>query len=248
MHLEVGAVLLRVRDELGIPTIFKASFDKANRCRAAAARGPGLQLGLPLLKRLKRQTGLPILTDIHEPEQAQRVVEVCDVLQIPAALCRQTDLLYAAAETGYPVNLKKGQWVSVEEMEGAVDKVRRHSAPAIPGVAVTERGTFFGYGDLVADMRNIQKIQETCCTPAIFDATHSVQRPGRGGASSSSGDSQYIASLARAAVASGANGLYLEVHPQPSLAPSDGACMLSLEELLPLMRQVAAIKEVLQSA
>ena len=248
LHQAVGEVLLQINQELGIPVIFKASFDKANRSRGISPRGPGLERGLDMLAVQHHTTGLPLLTDIHLPNQALLAAEVCDVLQIPAALCRQTDLLDAAAETGRAVNLKKGQWVGASEMQGAVEKVKRCAAPVVPSVAVTERGTFFGYGDLVVDMRNIVKLRDVCATPVIFDATHSVQRPGLGCQGSSGGFREYIAPLALAAVAAGADGLYLEVHPEPANAPSDGACMLALQELLPLMRRVMAVREAVQNA
>ncbi len=245
LHQDVTKELLQIQDEL-CPVIFKASFDKANRSRTTGVRGPGLEKGLNMLARVKQMTGLPVLTDIHLPDQARPAAEVCDVLQIPAALCRQTDLICAAANTGRPINLKKGQWVSVGEMEGAVHKVLRASPALDAPAAVTERGTFFGYGDLVVDMRNLVKLRDVCEVPVILDATHSVQRPGAGPLGSSAGDREYIAPLARAAAAVGVDGLYLEVHPEPNAAPSDGACMLPLPELIPLMRQVMAIRDAIQ--
>jgi len=243
LHEEIAEVLLQIRQELLIPVIFKGSFDKANRSRGDAPRGPLISNGLDYLAQVRELCELPVLTDIHEPWQAQEAAEVCDVLQVPAALCRQTNLITAAAQTGRAVVLKKGQWVGVSEMEGAVGKVR--AVASSPPVAVTERGTFFGYGDLVVDMRNIVKLQQSCHVPVIFDACHVVQRPAQGLRGASAGDSLYIAPLARAAVASGANGLYLEVHPKPLEAPSDGASMLPLDQLLYLMREVMAIREAL---
>jgi len=244
LHEEVAEVLRQVRQELLIPVIFKASFDKANRSRHGAHRGPGLERGLELLAQVRTDEHLPVLTDVHRPEQTERVAEVCDVLQIPAALCRQTDLLVAAAQTGRALNLKKGQWVSVQEMQGAVGKVV--SATGRSGsVAVTERGTFFGYHDVVVDMRNIPYMRDACGVPVIFDASHTVQRPAAGRDGAAAGDSQYIRPLARAAVASGADGLYIEVHPKPWLAPVDGASMLPLGQLVPLMHEVMAIRRAL---
>ncbi len=182
--IEPGDVLLRVAEvlaglerDLGIPVCLKASFDKANRSRLSASRGPGLQEGLRELERARTESGLPVLTDIHESEQALPVAQVADALQIPAFLCRQTDLLIAAGRTGKPVNVKKGQWLDPEAMRGAVEKVRGAGAPE---VAVTERGTFFGYGDLVVDMRNFSRLRSATGAPVIFDATHSVQQPGPG--------------------------------------------------------------------
>ncbi|NIP82892.1 MAG: 3-deoxy-8-phosphooctulonate synthase, partial [Gemmatimonadetes bacterium] len=214
-----------------------------NRSRADSPRGPGLDAGLERLDRVRTATGLPILTDIHEPAQAAPVAEVCDVLQIPAFLCRQTDLLVAAGATGRPVNIKKGQWMAPEEMAGAVDKVRgARGGPG--GVAVTERGTFHGYGDLVVDMRSFVRMRAATGAPAVFDGTHSVQRPGLG-AGVSGGDPEYIAPLVRAAVAAGADGLFLEVHPTPRAAPSDATNMLSLKAFRPLLEEVLAVRQAL---
>jgi len=243
LHCVVARELLHVSKQLEIPVIFKASFDKANRRSGTSPRGPGLEHGLRLFRELKEEMpDVPVLTDIHEPEQAEMVAEVCDVLQVPANLCRQTDLLQAAAATHLPLNLKKGQWVGVSEMQGAVAKVRKlRESP----VVVTERGTFFGYGDLVVDMRNIPRLQRELRVPVVFDGTHSVQRPAQGRRGRSGGDRSCIAVLVRAAVAAGANGLFLEVHPRPEAAPSDAESMLPLDELMPLMRDVMAIREAL---
>jgi len=238
LNLEIGRRLAWLSSELGVPVVFKASFDKANRSRADSPRGPGLDGGLEQLRRVKDETGLSILTDVHEVEQAAAVARVADILQIPAFLCRQTDLLLAAGETGKIVNIKKGQWMTPEDMLGAVDKARGAGAS---GVAVTERGTFFGYGDLVVDMRSFQRMQATCDVPVIFDGTHSVQRPSRV-SGSRGGDPDFVAPLVRASVAAGCDGLFLEVHPNPASAPSDGATMLPLAHLKPLMEQVIAIR------
>lgn len=249
LHDVIALALREVEEELNVPVVFKASFDKANRSRGDATRGPRIHAGLKMLAGVKERHGLPILTDIHEVWQAQDVGKVCDALQVPAALCRQTDLIEAAAATGLPVNLKKGQWVSVSEMQGAVEKVRTVAAPHYLGkegeipVTVTERGTFFGYGDLVVDMRNIRRLWGACGVPVIYDGTHSIQRPGLGQAGVSGGFRYDIEPLVRAAVAAGADGLYLEVHPRPEEAPSDGECMLPLDQLLPLMYEVMAIRQ-----
>ena len=238
LNLEIGRQLAWLSSALGVPVVFKASFDKANRSGADSPRGPGLDGGLEQLRRVKDETGLPILTDVHEVDQTAAVARVADILQIPAFLCRQTDLLLAAGETGKIVNIKKGQWMTPEDMLGAVKKARVAGAS---GVTVTERGTFFGYGDLVVDMRSFQRMQATCDVPVIFDGTHSLQRPGRA-SGSSGGDPEFVAPLVRASVAAGCDGLFLEVHPNPDSAPSDGATMLPLDHLKPLMEQVIAIR------
>jgi 2-dehydro-3-deoxyphosphooctonate aldolase (KDO 8-P synthase) len=244
LNLRVGGELARVAEDLSVPIVFKASFDKANRSRSDSPRGPGLAEGLARLGRVRTETGLPILTDIHEPAQAAPVAEVCDALQIPAFLCRQTDLLDAAGATGRPVNIKKGQWMAPEEMAGAVEKVRA-ARPRDGGVAVTERGTFYGYGDLVVDMRAFARLRQATGAPVVFDGTHSVQRPGLG-AGVSGGDPEHIPALVRAAVAAGADGLFLEVHPTPGEAPSDATNMLPLGSLRRLLEQVLALREVLR--
>ncbi len=242
LNLRVARELARVCGGLGLPVVFKASFDKANRARRDAARGPGLDEGLRLLERVKGETGLPVLTDVHEPGQAARAGQVADALQIPAFLCRQTDLLVAAGSTGRPVNVKKGQWMAPEDMAHAVDKVR---AAGSPEVVVTERGTFLGYGDLVVDMRSFARLKAACGVPAFFDGTHSVQRPGLAGGASA-GDPQHTPALVRAAVAAGCDGLFLETHPDPARAPSDGATMLPLDRLGALLDQVMALRRTLQ--
>jgi 2-dehydro-3-deoxyphosphooctonate aldolase (KDO 8-P synthase) len=255
LNVRIGEHLARLSERVPGGVIYKASFDKANRSNADAARGPGMDEGLRLLERVKRATGLRVLTDVHLPEQCAAAAEVADVLQIPAFLCRQTDLLEAAGATGKPVNVKKGQWMHPEGMRGAVRKVRRAAArhgrgasliavgnqasdeqassdlQGRPEVAVTERGTFFGYGDLVVDMRSFARMREACDAPVIFDGTHSVQQPGRGEGGASGGAREFIASLTLAAVAAGANGLFLETHPTPETAPSDGPNMLPLRDL-----------------
>jgi 2-dehydro-3-deoxyphosphooctonate aldolase (KDO 8-P synthase) len=241
LNLEVARALARVSGRLGLPIVFKASYDKANRSKADSARGPGLERGLERLAKVKGETGLPLITDIHEPFHAAKAARVVDVLQIPAFLCRQTDLLVAAGETGRVVSIKKGQWMAPEEMTHAVEKVRLAGSPE---VVVTERGTFFGYGNLVVDMRSFRRVREAAGVRVIFDGTHSVQRPGKA-AGSSGGDPEHIPSLVLAAVAAGCDGLFLETHPRPASAPSDATNMLALEELEPLLERVQAIRVVL---
>ena len=233
LMLQVGEHLARLAERVPGGIIYKASFDKANRSNAGAARGPGMEEGLATLDRVRAATGLPLITDVHLPEQCALAAQVVDALQIPAFLCRQTDLLEAAGATGKPVNVKKGQFLHPEGMKGAVAKVRA-SAPAGVGgidVAVTERGSFFGYGDLVVDMRAIPRMRDACDCPVIFDATHSVQQPGRGEGGASGGLRAMIPTLALAACAAGADGLFMETHPDPDHAPSDGPNMMPLHAL-----------------
>ena len=246
LNFRVGEHLARLAEHVPGGIIYKASFDKANRSTPGAARGPGLDEGLAALDRVRQRTGLPVLTDVHLPEQCAPAAEVVDVLQIPAFLCRQTDLLVAAGATGKPVNIKKGQWMHPEGMRGAVEKVRkalgapasRTRRPAPHEVAVTERGTFFGYGDLVVDMRAFARMRAACDAPVIFDATHSVQQPGKGVGGASGGAREFIPPLARAAVAAGADGLFLETHPDPDHAPSDGPNMIRLDALDALVERL----------
>jgi 2-dehydro-3-deoxyphosphooctonate aldolase (KDO 8-P synthase) len=253
LNLRVARQLVLLQSVVPGPVIFKASFDKANRSNKASPRGPGLEAGLNALRRIKEATGLPLLTDVHLPEQCAPVAEVVDCLQIPAFLCRQTDLLLAAGATGRAVNVKKGQWMTPEAMSGAVAKVRAAGGAAhnmtpdlIPEVAVTERGTFFGYGDLVVDMRSIAVLQESCSASVIFDATHSVQKPGMGTDGTSGGEPRFIPLLAAAAVAAGANGVFVETHPEPSAAPSDGSNMLPLASLERFVRRLVRTWEAAQ--
>lgn len=228
LNLRVAEALAGLGARLGLPVIYKASFDKANRSRLAAARGPGLDQGLRALARIREGSGLPVLTDVHEPGQAAAAAQVVDVLQIPAFLCRQTDLLVAAGATGKPVNVKKGQWMAPEGMRGAVEKLRAAGASE---VAVTERGTFFGYGDLVVDMRCFTRLRAACDCPVVFDATHAVQQPGQGTDGASGGLREFIPPLLHAAAAAGADAFFLETHPDPARAPSDGPNMLPLDRL-----------------
>ncbi len=239
VNLRVAEHLARLAERVPGGVIYKASFDKANRSNPGAARGPGLEDGLAALRRVHDATGLRTLTDVHHPAQCAEAAAVVDVLQIPAFLCRQTDLLVAAGATGSPVNVKKGQWMHPDGMRGAIAKVRSAAPDGRPvDVAVTERGTFFGYGDLVVDMRSFRRLQQSCEAPVIFDATHSVQRPGQGSGGASGGARECIPSLALAAVAAGAQGLFVETHPNPDAAPSDGPNMLPLADLDRLVDQV----------
>jgi 2-dehydro-3-deoxyphosphooctonate aldolase (KDO 8-P synthase) len=236
--LTVAETLAGIERDLGIPVCLKASFDKANRAHLGASRGPGLDEGLRALERARAASGLPVLTDIHEPLQASAAAQVADALQIPAFLCRQTDLLIAAGRTGKPVNVKKGQWMSPDGMRGAVEKVRSAGASE---VAVTERGTFFGYGDLVVDMRNFTRLRQATSSPVIFDATHAVQQPGQGEGGASGGQREFIPPLLAAAAAAGADGFFVETHPDPSRALSDAATQWPLEQLADLVGQTLEI-------
>jgi 2-dehydro-3-deoxyphosphooctonate aldolase (KDO 8-P synthase) len=255
LNLRVGEALARLSDLVPGGIVYKASFDKANRSNATAHRGPGMHEGLEQLARVRSATGLPLLTDVHLPQHCEPVAQVVDVLQIPAFLCRQTDLLEAAGATGKAVNVKKGQWMAPEAMRGAVDKVN-NSRPRSgdsrlalhdSGVAVTERGSFFGYGDLAVDMRSIPRMRAATGCPVIFDGTHSVQRPGLGEGGASGGAREFIPSLTLAAVAAGADGLFIETHPDPDRAPSDGPNMLPLSELESLVRRAVAVREACRS-
>lgn len=241
INLRVGEHLARLNESVPGGIIYKASFDKANRSNAQARRGPGMEEGLRALERVRKATGLPVLTDVHEPEQCAEAAKIVDVLQIPAFLCRQTDLLVAAGATGKPVNVKKGQWMHPEGIRGAVDKVRQAGGGSGENVAVTERGTFFGYGDLVVDMRSFSRMRAACDAPVIFDATHSVQQPGRGEGGSSGGAREFIPTLTLAAIAAGANGLFMETHPNPDRAPSDGPNMVPLSKLNDLIKRAVDV-------
>ena len=245
LMFRVGDHLARLAEKVPGGIIFKASFDKANRSNSGAHRGPGMDEGLAALEQVRARTGLAVLTDVHLPDQCAAAAQVADVLQIPAFLCRQTDLLLAAGATGKPVNVKKGQWLQPDGMIGAVNKVnegRKSVGHDIgTGIAVTERGTFFGYGDLVVDMRNFERLREATHCPVIFDATHSVQQPGKGDGGSSGGVREMIPPLTFAALAAGADGLFLETHPDPAHAPSDGPNMIALENLDALVMKAVAI-------
>jgi len=242
LAMAVAEFLSGLATRLCVPLIFKGSFDKANRSSGRSSRGPGQEEGLRILGEVKRKFRVPVTTDVHEPKQVAAVAAVVDLLQIPALLCRQTDLLVAAGETGLPVNIKKGQFMAPWDMENAVEKVTSTGNSA---VLVTERGTTFGYNNLVVDYRGLPAIREGIC-PVIFDATHSVQLPG-GAGKVSSGDRRFVAPLARAAVAAGVDGVFLEVHPDPSRALSDGPNSLPLDDVEPLLRTLLAIREAAES-
>lgn len=241
LALEVAEQVKAVADRLGMHYIFKASFDKANRSSSASFRGPGVADGLDVLAEIKERLGLPVLTDIHESWQAATVAEIVDVLQIPAFLCRQTDLLIAAADavrgTNKIINVKKGQFLAPWDMAQVVKKLRD---AGVLNLWLTERGSSFGYNTLVVDFRSLPQLQGLGC-PVIFDATHSVQQPGAYGGSSG-GQREFVAPLARAAVAVGVHGLFLEVHPDPEQALSDGPNMVPLHRLEPLLRELVAIR------
>ena len=234
--LQVAGALKKTCARLGIFYVFKASFDKANRTSARSFRGPGLDEGLRVLGKVRAEFGVPVLTDVHTETQAAIAGEVVDILQIPAFLCRQTDLIEAAAITGRIINLKKGQFLSPAEMGQVAEKARRAGAEKI---LLTERGTTFGYNNLVADMRSIPILKRSGF-PVIFDATHSVQLPG-GGGDKSSGQREFAPVLARCALAAGANGLFIETHPRPERALSDGPNMIPLAEMPALLRELLKV-------
>lgn len=230
MVLETAQRLKTICDNLQLPLIFKSSFDKANRTSASAARGVGMAQGLKILARVREQVGVPVLTDVHLPASAAAVAEVADVLQIPAFLCRQTDLIVACAKTGRAMNIKKGQFLSPFEMPYVVDKARQAGCE---NVLVCERGSSFGYQDLVVDMRALVWLRQTQC-PVVFDATHAVQQPGAGGGQSG-GVREMVPALARAAVAVGVNGIFIETHPNPPAAISDSATQWHLDKMEALL-------------
>ncbi|MBI3597750.1 MAG: 3-deoxy-8-phosphooctulonate synthase [Nitrospirae bacterium] len=243
LMIETARQLKKITAELSIPLIFKSSYDKANRSSIQSFRGPGLVKGLKILRKIKDEFELPILTDIHTADEAERAAEVVDVLQIPAFLCRQTDLLVAAGKTGCAVNVKKGQFMAPWDMGNAVEKIESTGNHKI---LLTDRGASFGYNNLVSDMRAIP-IMQRFGYPVVFDATHSVQLPG-GAGKSSSGQREFVSPLARAAVAAGCDGLFMEVHPDPDHALSDGPNMVSLKELPALLKQVKRIYEAIHSS
>lgn len=234
--LMMAGELAAMAERLGVGLVFKTSFDKANRTSVGAARGVGLEAALPVFAEIRDRFGVPVLTDVHEPGQCASVAEVADVLQIPAFLCRQTDLLVAAAATGRVVNVKKGQFLAPWDMKNVVAKV---TGAGNPDVLVTERGVSFGYNTLVSDMRALPVMAEQTGAPVIFDATHSVQQPG-GQGTASGGERRFVPVLARAAVAVGVAGVFIETHEDPDRAPSDGPNMVPLAELEALVRQLVA--------
>ncbi len=246
--LKMAESIAGVARALRLPYIFKASYDKANRTSLKSYRGPGVQAGLKILAKIRQRVGIPVLTDVHEAVDVQRVAEVADVLQIPAFLCRQTDLIVAAARSGRAVNIKKGQFVSPWDMRHAVEKARQSGGDR---VFVTERGSSFGYNNLVVDMRSLAVMREFA--PVVFDGTHSVQLPSAGGGKSngagsvqSGGQPQFIPVLTRAAVAAGVDGIFLEVHDDPPHAKSDGANALDLKKLRGLLTSLLAVHKAAQ--
>jgi 2-dehydro-3-deoxyphosphooctonate aldolase (KDO 8-P synthase) len=240
LTMRVAETLRQMADRLKVPVVFKSSFDKANRSSNKTFRGPGLHEGLKTLEAVKRKTGLPVTTDVHECHQAAPAGEVCDLLQVPAFLARQTDLLQAVGKTGRAVNVKKGQFMAPWDMKNVVSKLEEVGNRRL---LLTERGSTFGYGQLVNDMRAIPWMQELGC-PVIFDATHSVQMPG-GKGDRSDGDRRMVPYLARAAVACGCDGLFLETHPRPDEALSDGPNMIPLDELPKLVECCLRLREAL---
>ena len=241
LALTCARFMKEAAEESGFLYVFKSSFDKANRTSLSSYRGPGLEVGLRMLARVKEEVGVPVTSDIHEPWQAEAVAEVLDLIQIPAFLCRQTDLIVAAARTGCPINIKKGQFVSPWDMYYAVEKAR---AAGASGVLLTERGYTFGYRNLVVDMRGLP-VMRSFGVPVIFDATHSVQLPG-GGEGASSGQREFVAPLARAAVATGVDGVFMEVHPAPEEALCDGPNSLPLPEARRLLQILRDLYEVVK--
>jgi 2-dehydro-3-deoxyphosphooctonate aldolase (KDO 8-P synthase) len=241
MATAVGQRLRELGRQLDLQIVYKASFDKANRTSVDSYRGPGLVKGLEILQRVRGETGLPVTTDVHEPSQAKPAAEVCDVIQIPAFLARQTDLLLAAAATGKPVHVKKGQFLAPGDMKHVVGKL---ASAGCRHVLLCERGTFFGYGRLVNDMTAISQMQELG-TPVVFDATHSVQQPGGlGGATG--GNRAMVEPLARAAIACGTDGLFFEVHPDPDRAMSDGPNMIPLDDFGPMLERLTALRRFVE--
>lgn len=242
LTIDIAAQLVRMAAERPIQFVFKASFDKANRTSGSSARGPGLERGLAILQQIRDRFGVPVTTDVHLPDQAGPVGQVCDLLQIPAFLCRQTDLLLAAAATGKAVNVKKGQFLAPGDMAHVVEKV---TGGGCSNVLLTERGTFFGYGRLVNDMQALVEMR-ALGAPIVFDATHSVQRPG-GLGTSTGGCRAMVEPLARAAVAIGVDGLFFETHPDPDRAWSDGPNMVPLGEMPAMIDRLLALRSVVES-
>ena len=244
--LKMAEAVAALASAKSVPYIFKASYDKANRTSIRSFRGPGIEEGLRILKKIRNEIGVPVLTDVHEAPDAARVAEAVDVLQIPAFLCRQTDLLIAAAKTGRAVNIKKGQFVSPWDMRHSAEKVREAGGKR---VFLTERGASFGYNNLVVDMRSLAVMREFA--PVVFDATHSVQLPSAGGANGNDGPQQsggqpeFIPLLTRAAVAAGVDGVFMEIHDNPSAAKSDGANALDLKDLPGVLEQLLAVQQAL---
>lgn len=242
MVLSIAGQMKEITERLGIPYTFKASFDKANRTSLSSFRGPGLEEGLRILKKVKDVYGLPVCTDIHEAWQAAPAAEVADILQIPAFLCRQTDLLVAAARTGHCVNIKKAQFLAPWDMKNCVEKVRQSGNDH---VMLCERGTSFGYNTLVVDMTGL-RVMKDFGVPVIFDATHSVQKPG-GNGTSTGGNREYVEYLAKAAIAVGVDGLFMETHPDPDAAKSDGPNMVPLGEMEALLKKLIRVYDAVHT-
>lgn len=242
LAMHIAETLVKITNRLGLPFVFKASFDKANRTSGKSFRGPGMNDGLKVLEKIHRELGIPVTTDVHLPDQASAVAEVCQLLQVPAFLARQTDLLVAVAQTGRPINVKKGQFMAPGDMQYVLEKTRQNGGG---GTLLCERGTFFGYGRLVNDMQSIPLMQ-SLGAPVIFDATHSVQQPGGlGGATG--GNRAMVEPLARAATAIGADGLFFETHPEPEKSPSDGPNMIPLAEFEAVLSRLKSIGELVRS-
>ena len=240
---EMATALKEIAARVGIGLVYKTSFDKANRTSANSARGIGLEQALPIFSELRDKLKVPVLTDVHDAEQCRRVAPAVDILQIPAFLCRQTDLLLAAAETGKAVNVKKGQFLAPWDMRNVVEKI---TGAGNRNVLVTERGVSFGYNTLVSDMRALPILKQTTQAPVIFDATHSVQQPG-GKGTSSGGEREFVSVLARAATAVGIAGIFVETHQDPDKAPSDGPNMLPVSEMEPLLRRLIELDRLSKS-
>jgi len=234
--LEIAHFLRQMSEELGLPVIFKTSYDKANRTSLDSYRGPGIRKGLEIIRKVKEETGLPVLSDVHNTGEIEQVTGILDVIQIPAFLCRQTDLLIAAAQTGIPINIKKGQFLSPYEIGPAIEKV---ASTGNHSIMVTERGSSFGYNNLVVDIRSIA-IMKKFGFPVVFDATHSVQLPG-GEGTRSGGQREFVSYLSRAAVAAGADGIFIEIHADPDSALCDGPNSLPLDEVRPLLKTLKEI-------
>jgi 2-dehydro-3-deoxyphosphooctonate aldolase (KDO 8-P synthase) len=241
--LDVASRLRDIAAKAAVPFIFKSSYDKANRTSIHSYRGPGLQRGLEILRKIKDAVGVPVLSDVHTVEEVEPAAEVLDVIQIPAFLCRQTDLVVAAARTGKPVNVKKGQFLAPWDTQNIVEKVR---SVGNDQVLLTERGASYGYNNLVVDMRSLV-VMRSFDVPVVFDATHSVQLPG-GAGTASSGQREFVPHLARAAVATGCDALFMEIHPDPDKAPSDGPNMLRLEDLPALLAQITQIDRIVRQS
>ena len=240
LQMDVAGKLKEITGDLGIPFIFKSSYDKANRSSGKSFRGPGMEKGLEILGKVKKQLGVPVLTDVHTEEEVPTVAKVVDVLQTPAFLCRQTDFIHAVARSGKPVNIKKGQFLAPGDMKNVVDKAREASGSDT--IMVCERGASFGYNNLVSDMRSLAIMRDTNC-PVVFDATHSVQLPG-GQGTTSGGQREFVPVLARAAVATGVSGVFMETHPDPAKALSDGPNAWPLprmRELLETLQEIDAL-------